>query len=243
MDPAAFVQALADHGIVLNDHQQDQFVAYYQYLISENEKMNLTGITAEGDVYLKHFYDSLTLALVLPELQTQVMSVCDVGAGAGFPSIPLKIAFPQLKITIVDSLQKRIGFLERLTARLELTDVQLFHDRAETFGAKKSPHRASFDLVTARAVAALDVLAELCLPLVKPQGRFVAMKAAATPAELIAAKSAIGLLGGKLAQDAALTLPETGDPRHLLVIDKVKPTPNKYPRKPGIPNKQPLGGA
>ena len=243
MDPTAFVHALADHGIVLNDHQQDQFAAYYQYLISENEKMNLTGITAEGDVYLKHFYDSLTLGLVVPKLQSQPLSLCDVGAGAGFPSIPLKIAFPQLKITIVDSLQKRIGFLERLTARLELTDVQLFHDRAETFGAKKSPHRGQYDLVTARAVAALNVLAELCLPLAKQHGQFVAMKAAATPEELIAAKPAINLLGGKLVLDASLTLPETGDTRHSLVIEKVKPTPNKYPRKPGMPNKQPLGGA
>jgi len=242
MNPEAFQAALTAVGIHLTDTQMQQFSTYYHYLVEENTKMNLTGITDEAGVYLKHFYDSLTLALEVPALQTEALTLCDVGSGAGFPSIPLKIAFPQLQITIVDSLNKRIGFLSRLVAELNLEGVALYHDRAETFGGKRSPQRAAFDVVTARAVAPLNVLAELCLPLVKLHGQFVAMKAAQTEQELTDAQPALEALGGQLDRDAVVTLPGLEDVRHILIIDKIKQTPARFPRKPGTPSKQPLGG-
>lgn len=151
MNPQQFQQALADHGIDLSQQQMQQFQTYYHELVIGNQQLNLTSITEENEVYLKHFYDSITPALVVAQLQNEALTLCDVGAGAGFPSLPLKIAFPKLKVTIVDSLNKRINFLEGLVAKLGLQDVTLIHDRAETFGAKKSPYRESFDIVTARA--------------------------------------------------------------------------------------------
>lgn len=242
MTPEEFVAALAAQKIELSTEQIDQFAEYYRYLISENEKMNLTAITAEPEVYLKHFYDSITPLLVLPDLRTNALTVCDVGAGAGFPSLPMKILNPQLEVTIVDSLQKRIDFLDRLCKRLHLSGVKLVHDRAETFGGKKSASREHFDLVTARAVAKLPVLAELCLPLVKIGGRFVALKAQHAPSELAASTQALATLGGKLNQDYLLHLPLADEVRHIIVIDKLSATPKKYPRKPGTPAKQPIGG-
>ncbi len=182
--------------------------------------MNLTGITDEPGVYLKHFYDSLTLVEALPQLKTESLTLCDVGAGAGFPSLPVKIALPQLEVSIVDSLNKRIEFLQRLSDRLNLQNVHLFHDRAETFGGKKSPQRESFDVVTARAVAPLNVLAELCLPLAKVGGVFVAMKASQAEDELAQAKVAVATLGGKIVNQVELELPENGGHRTLVVIQK-----------------------
>lgn len=188
--------------------------------------MNLTGITDEPGVYLKHFYDSLTLVEALPQLKTESLTLCDVGAGAGFPSLPVKIALPQLEVSIVDSLNKRIEFLQRLSDRLNLQNVHLFHDRAETFGGKKSPQRESFDVVTARAVAPLNVLAELCLPLAKVGGVFVAMKASQAEDELAQAKVAVATLGGKIVNQVELELPENGGHRTLVVIQK-KPSPRR----------------
>ena len=240
MKPTEFKAKLADHGILLTKRQQEQFLLYYQKLIAANQQVNLTAITSQEEVYLKHFYDSLTLVFALPQLQQQSWSVCDVGAGAGFPSLPLKIAFPQLQVTIVDSLNKRINFLTELVAKLGLQHVELHHARAEEFGGKKSPYRESFDLVTARAVARLDVLSELCLPLVKVGGRFAAMKSQKAQAELAAAQFAIKTLGGKVERDQVIELPEAGGVRHLILLDKIQATPAKYPRKPGIPNKKPL---
>lgn len=163
MNPEQFQQALADHGIALSAGQMQQFADYYRLLVETNEHVNLTRITEKDEVYLKHFYDSITGAFAEPRLESEELTLCDIGAGAGFPSLPLKIAFPQLKVTIVDSLNKRIAFLEDLVAKLGLTDVTLIHDRAETFSAKNSPYREKFDIVTARAVARLSVLSELCL--------------------------------------------------------------------------------
>ncbi|WP_127849200.1 16S rRNA (guanine(527)-N(7))-methyltransferase RsmG [Lacticaseibacillus hulanensis] len=242
MTPEEFTAALAAQGIELSGQQQEQFATYFTYLVSENQKMNLTAITAEGEVYLKHFYDSVTPLLAIKELRTASARLCDVGAGAGFPSLPMKIINPKLEVTIVDSLQKRIDFLDRLTTKLGMTGVTLVHDRAETFAGKKSPARESFDIVTARAVAALPVLAELCLPLVRVGGQFIALKAAHAPTEVADAKAALNTLGGKLQQDITIHLPLIDDTRHLLVIDKDKQTPKKYPRKPGTPAKQPIGG-
>lgn len=240
MNPQQFQQALADHGINLSQQQMQQFHVYYQELVTVNQQLNLTSITEESEVYLKHFYDSITPALVVAQLQNQELTLCDVGAGAGFPSLPLKIAFPKLKVTIVDSLNKRINFLENLVAKLGLHDVTLVHDRAETFGAKTSPVRESFDVVTARAVARLSVLSELCVPLVKVGGTFIAMKASQAQDELTDATHAIELLGAQVTQTKNLTLPVTNEPRTVIVMEKLVSTPVKYPRRPGVPNKKPI---
>ncbi len=237
MLPEEFRLRLEADGIQLDDREMAQFADYFRLLVEWNDKMNLTAITEEKEVYLKHFYDSVMLALAVRLDPTA--SICDVGAGAGFPSIPLKIVFPELQVTIVDSLNKRITFLTHLAETLGLTGVRLYHDRAETFGQNKA-FRESFDYVTARAVARLNVLAELCLPLVKKDGFFFALKAAKSDEELAEAKPAIAAMGGKFMEEIAMSLPVGGDERHFLVIQKKKETPKKYPRKPGLPNKQPI---
>ncbi|MGY3725309.1 16S rRNA m(7)G-527 methyltransferase [Granulicatella balaenopterae] len=238
MTPEEFYQLLEEkHEIVLSDVQKKQFEDYHRLLVEWNEKMNLTAITERDEVYLKHFYDSITLGFY-HDLTTK-KTLCDVGAGAGFPSIPLKIVFPELDVTIVDSLNKRITFLNTLIQELGLENVRAYHDRAETFGQNKE-FRESYDIVTARAVAKLSVLSEFCLPLVKKTGYFMALKAAHTPEETVEAKKAIATLGGKLEEDFAFELPENGGTRHILQIHKLKETPKKYPRKPGTPLKKPL---
>lgn len=238
MNEEQFIAALEEQGISLTKKQLEQFETYFQLLVEWNQKMNLTAITEKTEVYLKHFYDSITLAFS-HSLENSDAHLCDVGAGAGFPSIPLKIVFPDLHVTIVDSLKKRITFLETLADALELENVAFYHDRAETFGQNPA-FREQFDLVTARAVARLNVLAEFCLPLVKKDGYFCAMKAAKSQEELDESKKAIALLGGKLVKDVEFTLPHSHDPRHIIVIQKKKETPKKYPRKPGTPLKQPI---
>ena len=240
MNPEQFQQALADHGITLSAEQMQQFADYYRLLVETNEHVNLTRITEKDEVYLKHFYDSITGAFAEPRLESEELTLCDIGAGAGFPSLPLKIAFPQLKVTIVDSLNKRIAFLEDLVANLGITDVTLIHDRAETFSSKNSPYREKFDIVTARAVARLSVLSELCLPAAKVSGEFIAYKASAAPEELQQGGTAIKQLGGKVQKTVTLTLPGTDEERNIIVIDKIKATPKKYPRRPGLPSKKPI---
>ncbi|KRM24283.1 16S rRNA (guanine(527)-N(7))-methyltransferase RsmG [Latilactobacillus graminis] len=240
MTPAAFLATLKTYDIQVSQIQMNQFDLYFKRLVQANQQVNLTAITEQGAVYLKHFFDSVTPALYLEKLRNQPLSICDIGAGAGFPSLPIKILFPQLKITIVDSLNKRIHFLEGLVTELGLSDVTLVHDRAELFSNSKSANREQFDLVTARAVASLNVLAEFCLPAVKVGGQFIALKASQGATEMSEATYAIELLGGQFAQDIALTLPETDDQRHLIIIDKVMPTPDKYPRRAGVPVKKPL---
>lgn len=237
MYPEEFRKQLLAEDVTLTDQQMAQFDMYFHLLVEWNEKMNLTAITEEKEVYLKHFYDSLLVGLKMA-LNPQA-AICDVGSGAGFPSIPLKILYPELSVTIVDSLKKRITFLQELTDQLGLTNVHLYHDRAETFGQNPA-FREQFDYVTARAVARLNVLAELCLPLVKKDGYFLALKAAKSDEELQEAKPAISQLGGKFIEEKTMALPLSGDERHLLVIQKKKVTPKKYPRKPGLPNKQPI---
>lgn len=237
MLPEEFKDALSQKGIVLSDKQMAQFHMYFTLLVEWNKKMNLTAITEEKEVYLKHFYDSFLLSLF--DYFDAAVSLCDVGSGAGFPSLPLKIIFPSLKITIVDSLNKRISFLQTVVETLQLDHVQLYHDRAETFGKNKA-FREQFDLVTARAVARLNVLSELCLPLVKQKGYFLPLKAKKGQEELEEAKQAIALLGGKFEKEVHFCLPILNEKRDIFVIQKVKQTPKKYPRKPGTPNKQPL---
>lgn len=236
MSVAWLTQQLSTHGIELSDKQQQQFQTYYQMLVEWNEKMNLTSITEEHEVYLKHFYDSIATSFYTD--LTKELTICDVGAGAGFPSIPLKIIFPNLKVTIVDSLNKRIHFLNQLAEALELDNVSFVHDRAETYG--KGDYRASYDIVTARAVARLSVLSELCLPLVKKGGRFIALKSSKGEEELEEARFGIGVLGGKVLDTISYELPEDAGERQMIIIDKRSQTPKKYPRKPGTPNKSPL---
>lgn len=237
MKQGEFQTALAEQGIVLSEQQLKQFDLYYQLLVEWNQKMNLTSITDQEGVYLKHFYDSVSAAFYVAFQQEQ--TVMDVGAGAGFPSIPLKICFPHLQITIVDSLQKRIHFLEHLAEQLGLEQVQFIHSRAEDAG-QNAAYRQKYDIVLARAVARLTVLAELCLPLAKRGGAFVALKGAKGPEEAQEAKKAISLLGGRLDQIHSFSLPQDEGERHIIVIQKEKDTAKKYPRKAGIPNKQPL---
>ncbi|EKU48169.1 16S rRNA (guanine(527)-N(7))-methyltransferase RsmG [Staphylococcus massiliensis] len=227
---------LSKEGIELNETQKSQFEMYFKMLVEWNEKVNLTSITEEHDVYLKHFYDSITAGFYM-DLKEPV-HLCDVGAGAGFPSIPLKIVFPEIHVTIVDSLNKRIQFLNQLANALELEGVNFVHDRAESFG--KGDYRESFDIVTARAVARLSVLSELCLPLVKKGGQFVSLKSSKGLEELEDARFAIGILGGKVNQIHHFELPEDAGERQMIMIDKRSKTPKKYPRKPGTPNKSPL---
>lgn len=228
---------LEEKGIVLSHRQKEQFQTYASFLTEWNEKMNLTAITEEKEIFIKHFYDSLTLAFF--EDFTRPITVCDVGAGAGFPGIPLKICFPSIRLTVVDALKKRITFLEQLIKELSLHDVFLFHDRAESFGQNKS-QRESFHLVTARAVAKLSVLSEYCLPLVRVGGSMYAMKGAQVEEELQNSRQALKLLGGEIKQVHRLRLPEEGSLRHIIRIEKIAATPKRYPRKPGTPGKQPL---
>lgn len=237
MNPEQFMNALKSNGIEINNHQLKQFDVYFQMLVEWNEKINLTALTAKEDVYLKHFYDSITASFYYDF--TKELHICDVGAGAGFPSIPLKICFPHLKITIIDSLNKRIGFLNNLAAELEIDDVYFFHGRAEDFGSDPQ-FREQFDVVMARAVARMSVLSELCLPFSKKNGTFIAMKGAQAREELTDAKKAIKVLGGEINMINTFTLPKEDSERSIIVIDKKIKTPKKYPRKAGTPNRKPI---
>ena len=239
MNPEFFVKALAEKDFNLSSKQKEQFSIYYQELIETNKKVNLTRITEEEDVYQKHFYDSVTPVLEFPDLFKGNKTLCDVGAGAGFPSLPIKILCPDLKVTIIDSLGKRLKFLEDLIQKLGLTNVTLVHSRAEDAGQKPTL-REKFDIVTARAVARMSVLGEYCLPLVKIDGYFIALKGPKADDELTNAKKAIKLLGGKTQKVVELTLPNSTDERTLILVKKINKTPKKYPRQAGTPNRKPL---
>ena len=236
MNKEQFYNAVKEKvGIELSELQKEQYSKYYTLVVEWNQKINLTAITEEDEFYTKHFFDSISLAFYKD--YSNIESICDVGSGAGFPSIPLKILYPNLKVTIVDSLNKRIKFLNLVKDELGLTDCNFVHARAEEFGQNKE-YRESFEIVTARAVARLNVLAELCLPLVKKDGYFLSLKAQKAEEETKEAINAIKLLGGKLEQDLEFDI--EGEERHILEIRKAKETPNKYPRKAGTPNKKPL---
>ncbi|MCC9840047.1 16S rRNA (guanine(527)-N(7))-methyltransferase RsmG, partial [Streptococcus agalactiae] len=192
MTPQAFYQVLIEHGITLTDKQKKQFETYFRLLVEWNEKINLTAITDKEEVYLKHFYDSIA-PILQGYIDNSPLSILDIGAGAGFPSIPMKILYPEIDITIIDTLNKRINFLNILANELELSGVHFFHGRAEDFGQDKV-FRAKFDIVTARAVARMQVLAELTIPFLKVNGRLIALKAAAAEEELISAEKALKTL-------------------------------------------------
>lgn len=237
MKPEEFYQALAEKGFVLTDQQRNQFHRYFQLLIEWNEKINLTAITEEEEVYLKHFYDSLAPVLQ-GDLTNQPIRLLDIGAGAGFPSLPMKILCPAIEITIIDSLNKRISFLQLLAEELNLEGVHFYHGRAEDFAQNKT-FRGQFDVVTARAVARMQILSELTIPFLKLNGHLIALKASHAEDELQQAQNALSTLFAKVTDNKNYFLPN-GDPRTLTIVEKKKETPNKYPRKAGIPNKRPL---
>lgn len=238
MNPNEFKTALEAVDIKITDKQMQQFRQYYELLVEWNEKINLTAITDQEEVYLKHFYDSATLGIHIDFSQSG-QTLVDVGSGAGFPSLPLKILFPSLQVTIIDSLNKRIKFIDEVVNQLGLVGVEAVHGRAEDIGQNKK-YREQFDFATARAVARLGVLAEFCLPLVKKNGQFIAMKASKTDEEAADAKKAIATLGGEFMGDIVFNLPENAGERHILRIVKTKETPKKFPRKAGTPAKKPI---
>lgn len=237
MKPEEFYAHLADLGFPLTDRQKEQYERYFELLVEWNEKINLTAITEKDEVYLKHFYDSVA-PILQGLIENQPIRLLDIGAGAGFPSLPMKILFPELDVTIIDSLNKRINFLHLLAEELGLSGVHFYHGRAEDFAQDKA-FRAQFDFVTARAVARMQVLSELTIPYLKVGGRLIALKASNAPEELEEAKNALNLLFSKVEDNLQYDLPN-GDPRYITVVEKKKETPNKYPRKAGMPNKRPL---
>ncbi len=232
-----FQKDLEEFHITLSDRQTEQFLLYYEMLVEKNKVMNLTAITEFDEVMKKHFVDSLSLVKVC-DLNSSV-SVIDVGTGAGFPGIALKIAFPDLKVTLLDSLNKRIIFLREVIDSLGLKQIDAIHGRAEDF-AKPGKLREKYDLCVSRAVANLAALSEYCLPYVKVGGKFISYKSEKGTEEIENAKHAVAALGGKIKDRICFTLPSSDLNRCLIVIDKVKQTPNRYPRKAGTPNKSPL---
>ena len=237
MKPEEFYDRLADLGLPLTDRQKEQYERYFELLVEWNKKINLTAITEKDEVYLKHFYDSIA-PILQGLIENQPIRLLDIGAGAGFPSLPMKILFPELDVTIIDSLNKRINFLHLLAEELGLSRVHFYHGRAEDFAQDKA-FRAQFDIVTARAVARMQVLSELTIPYLKVGGQLLALKASNAPEELEEAKNALNLLFSKVEDNLQYELPN-GDPRYITVVEKKKETPNKYPRKAGMPNKRPL---
>src|SRR5699024_2441750 len=235
MDEKEFILTLEKQGINLTNQQLAQFEQYYELLFSWNKKVNLTSITDKEEVYLKHFYDSISPAFYF----SFEGNLCDIGSGAGFPSLPLLITNPETSVTIVDFLEKRIYFLEELVTKLELDNVNLIHARAEDVG-KDSKYREKFSVVTARAVARMSVLSELCLPLCKVGGSFIALKGANAHEEMKAAANANKILGGETVAEHTLHLPIENSERTIIQVKKTKHTPKKYPRKAGTPAKTPL---
>jgi 16S rRNA (guanine527-N7)-methyltransferase len=230
-------QEVSEWGLTLTDEQLRQFEEYFKRIVETNKVMNLTAITEPREVYIKHFYDSLLLAKSL-DMNT-IGSMIDVGTGAGFPGIPLKIAFPHLQLVLLDSLKKRVQFLRETGDALGLKQVECIHGRAEDF-AKRKEYRQSFELATARAVARLNVLAEYCLPFVKVGGYFISMKGPSVDEEITEAKRALFLLGKTTIEKVEFQLPEGMGTRNILIMKKRDQTPKAYPRKAGTPAKQPL---
>ena len=252
-DTTQFTKDLKELGVSLSEKQIEQFLTYYEMLVEWNEFMNLTAITEYNEVMKKHFVDSVSLIKAFDV--SKKASVIDVGTGAGFPGLALKIAYPELQVTLLDSLNKRIQFLDAVIEKLGLTGVNTIHGRAEDFskpvsaGKSKSGNklkesdntlREKYDLCVSRAVANLSTLSEYCLPFVKIGGKFISYKSEKITEEMAAAENAIKLLGGKIKDQVEFQLPDSDIYRNLFVIEKVKETPKKFPRKAGLPAKEPI---
>jgi 16S rRNA (guanine527-N7)-methyltransferase len=229
-----FNSLLSKIDITLSNRQLEQFDIYFKFLVEYNEVVNLTAITDEEEVYIKHFYDSILLSKVID--LNSIKSLCDVGAGAGFPSIPLKILYPEINVTIVDGLDKRIKFLTLLCQKLDIKGVNLVHGRAEDYA---KTHRESFDIVTARAVARFNILNELCIPLVKVGGHFISLKGKNAQEEIEEGNS-LQLLNGKIIKQEEYYLPKEESKRVLILINHFKECPKKYPRAFASIKKNPL---
>lgn len=238
MEKKALLQDCCDQmGVALSEAQLEQFMTYLSLLLEWNEKMNLTAITEHRDVVLKHFADCLSL---VPQVEWKAgMQVIDVGTGAGFPGIPVKIACPEVEMTLLDSLQKRIGFLQEVGSQLQLDGVNYVHSRAED-GGQNPLYREKFDLCVSRAVANLAVLAEYCLPFIKVGGRLAALKGPDAAAEVEQAAGSLKKLGGRLVEIKDVEIPHTDLSHKLVFIEKIAPTPKKYPRNAGKIRKEPL---
>ena len=221
--------------IELSDLQLEQFYKYMNILVEWNKFMNLTGITEPTEVITKHFIDSLT---VLDKIDKNA-SVIDVGTGAGFPGIPIKIAFPETKVVLLDSLNKRIKFLNAVIEKLELKDIETIHGRAEEYGRNKN-HREKYDIAIARAVAPLNILLEYLMPFAKANGKCLCMKGSSSEEEIENSKNAIKVLEGELIKTEEFCIPNTDIKRRIIQVNKIKETSNKYPRKAGTPSKEPL---
>ena len=232
-----FETGLRELNIELSEHQLQQFLDYYELLVEWNKVMNLTAITEFDEVIEKHFLDSLCLVKIKD--CSKNLKVLDLGTGAGFPGIPLKIAFPEMEIVLMDSLNKRINFLNEVISRLGLKNITAVHGRAEEM-ARKKKYREMFDLCVSRAVANLSSLSEYCLPFVKKEGCFISYKSAESDQEIADAKNAVFLLGGKIGEIIKYQVPGSDMGRALVQINKMKPTPKAYPRKAGTPGKNPL---
>lgn len=232
-----FEQKLNEIGVKLDDIQKQQFFKFYELLVEWNKVMNLTGITEYEEVNEKHFVDSLSIVKAVD--MNQVKSVIDIGTGAGFPGIPLKIAFPHLKVVLLDSLNKRIKFLNTVIEELNLENIETIHGRAEDF-AKRAEYREQFDLCVSRAVANLATLSEYCIPYVKRDGLFVPYKSGEIDQEVEQSKKAVHVLGGKIENVVKFQLPGTEIGRSFVNIKKVQNTAKRFPRKAGLPAKEPI---
>ena len=240
-DLSLFEKGLDQLKIQLTQEQKEQFIKYYEYLIEKNKVMNLTAITDYEEVLLKHFLDSLSLVKVqdfIPE-KLSGKTVIDIGTGAGFPGIPLKIAFPELGIVLLDSLNKRINFLDEVIEMLQLRKIEAVHGRAEEY-ARQKEFRENFDFCVSRAVANLSTLSEYCLPFVKQGGYFISYKSGKIEEELSNAENAVKVLGGNVKEVVKFSLMDTDMDRSFVVVEKKKTTPKRYPRKAGLPSKEPI---
>ncbi|WP_432406055.1 16S rRNA (guanine(527)-N(7))-methyltransferase RsmG [Wukongibacter sp. M2B1] len=224
-------------GLDIDDRMIDRFTKYKNLLIEWNKKINLTGITDEREIMIKHFLDSL--ACMLTGVVRNDSKIIDVGTGAGFPGIPLKVFNENLNLTLLDSLNKRIKYLETVCNELELSQVEFLHGRAEDYG-RDEEYREKYDIAVARAVAELAVLCEYCLPFVKVNGYFIALKGPKAQEEIENAKKALNILGGEIVDILNVNLPYSDSGHNLVIIKKIKSTPSKYPRKAGMPTKKPL---
>lgn len=223
--------------IEYSESQIEKLLKYYEMLIEKNKVMNLTAITEFDEVVEKHFIDSLSIVKVID--MEKVHSIIDIGTGAGFPGIPVKIMFPHIKVTLVDSLNKRVNFLNEVIENLELSDIEAYHGRAEDYGRDKK-FREKYDVCVSRAVANLASLSEYCMPFVKPDGYFISYKAGDCEKEIDNSKNAIKILSGKIEKVEKFSLPDSEISRSFIKIKKIKNLSNKYPRKSGIPSRNPL---